>query len=520
MQDRAEKEENTLAKAREARPWWLKLVLTGTAIAYAVFFLSLSDAPFLDAPSHLARAVIMKSLWFDAQSPFQDTFSAKPFFMPYMLPDLGLILLLRIFGPALAYPVWSTLTVLALASTVWFYARQLLSTSWAIAAAALCSWYFATNYLFILGFFSFEWGLAFTFAALGALHSWRRNRGSFSGWIVLYGAACLATYGAHPACFAILLTLTGTVGLLRALRKDQSWSAFGCELLPFAVLTAYHLLLVPSHPEADLGSMASSSAFNKVGRYFGSIFLRQNYFLDLGILFLFLGIIAGALWAGKTKTEDLRDRWELLVVCGLATAGYFVLPIGLRAGWYVDERMLPFVFIPLLILALGILESSGPGSAQIAVLTGACCLLAILNFASLVLFLPGQNREVAQYREALLTIPPSQIILPVDTRRSDARTRPLRHTDSLYAVDRGGYTPYLFSEKTGGGPAGYFWDLSPIYRPDQNWYQSNSDPGWEKVIQTYDYVIVTKPWLADRIDRSGLDLYYENPVATVFRVRR
>jgi len=40
------------------------------------------------------------------------------------------------------------------------------------------------------------------------------------------------------------------------------------------------------------------------------------------------------------------------------------------------------------------------------------------------------------------------------------------------------------------------------------------------VIQTYDYVIVTKPWRAERIERGGLELYFENSAATVFRVKR
>lgn len=434
--------------------------------------------------------------------------------MPYMLPDLGLILLLRVLGIELAYPVWSTLTMLVLASAIWFYARQLLTTSWAIAAAILCSWYFATNYLFILGFFSFEWGLAAAFITLGALESWRRNKGS--RWIAIYMIACVVTYGAHTACFAILAALVGPIGFVRVLRKQQRWGRLACELLPFAILVAYHVLLVPAHPEAIRGVMASSTITNKIGRFFGSIFIRQTHFTDLPLLLLFLGIIVGALWAGKIR----RPNKELATVCGLAALGYFLLPIGMGAGWYIDERLLPFFFIPLLMLALGILESSGPSRKQISFLIMACCVVTAGNFASLARFLPAQNREVGQYREALRAIPASRIVFPVDTRRSDARTRPLLHADSLYVADRSGYTPYLFSAKTGGGPAGYFSDLSPIYRPDQNWYQTAEAPDWGKVVQSYDYVIVTKPWRPERMDLSRLALLYENPAATVFRVQR
>jgi hypothetical protein len=231
-----------------------------------------------------------------------------------------------------------------------------------------------------------------------------------------------------------------------------------------------------------------------------------------------LGIIAAALRTAKARLLDLASHWELTVICALAAIGYFLLPIGMAAGWYIDERLLPFFFIPLFILALSILETSAPEAKRIKSLIAACGLLAAGNLASLAMFLPAQNREVGQYREALRAIPAGRTILPVDTRRADGRTRPLLHADSLYAADRGGYTPYLFSAKTGGGPAGYFSDLSPIYRPDQNWYQTNTAPDWEKVTRTYDYVIVTKPWRPERIDHTRLELLYENAVATVFRV--
>jgi hypothetical protein len=96
----------------------------------------------------------------------------------------------------------------------------------------------------------------------------------------------------------------------------------------------------------------------------------------------------------------------------------------------------------------------------------------------------------------------------------------LRHAGAFYSADRNGYTPYIFSNRTGSGPSEYFSDLSSIYRPVQRWYRSNADCDWGKVTETYDYVIITKPWRRDRIDLSRLELQFENPVATVFRVRR
>ena len=129
--------------------------------------------------------------------------------------------------------------MLSLALGVSVYARQMLETSWAMVAAVFCSFYFATNYLFILGFFSFQWGVAAAFVALGALEAWRREKSHW--WIVLYVLACFVCYGAHMACFAILAGMAGATGLVRVYRKEQTPLGLVWELLPFAVLAAYRL---------------------------------------------------------------------------------------------------------------------------------------------------------------------------------------------------------------------------------------------------------------------------------------
>ena len=86
----------------------------------------------------------------------------------------------------------------------------------------------------------------------------------------------------------------------------------------------------------------------------------------------------------------------------------------------------------------------------------------------------------------------------------------MRHVGSFYAADRSGYTPYLFSQQNGGGPSAYFHDLSTIYCPDQNWYLKKEAPDWERLVATYDYLIVSKPWSAERIDWRRLELHFEN----------
>jgi hypothetical protein len=472
-----------------------------TALAYTALFLSLSSTPLTDAPNHLARSAVMNSLWFDPHSPFQGTFAVNRSFMPYVLPDLGLVATIRIAGVAHAAPIWSTLTMLALVFAVWMYARQFLETNWAMTAAALCSWYLATNYFFILGFFSFQWGVAACFVAVAALETWRRDK---KGASICYVIACVLSYGTHLASFAMLVAIVGIVGVIR----KKTWLRFGAELLPLALLAGYHILYAPKTPP---GISTHSTVADKFGHFLEAMFVRQNYVVDRTILLLFWAILLGAIWFGRRGAR----RWTLAATSGLAAAIYFILPIGFGGIYYVDERALPFFYVPLLIFALRMLETSQPDRKLLLV---ACSALAVANLASLASFLPRQNRQVAQYREALHTIPERQNVLPIYTRARDGNTYPLRHAGSFYVADRAGYIPYLFSQITGGGPSGYFSDFSPAYRPPQDWYLNQGQPDWDQVTQCYDYVVITKPWDAKRIERNRLEMLYENPAATVFRV--
>jgi hypothetical protein len=496
---------------------WMAVLLMLTALAYAGFFLFLPDPPLTDAPNHFARAVIMNSLWFDAHSPYQGIFSASRAFTPYMLPDLGFILLLRQLGAQKAYPVWSVLSMLSLAVGVCVYARQMLETSWAMAAATLCSFYFATHYLFIMGFFSFQWGLAAAFVALGALEAWRRDKSHW--WIVLYSVACFVCYGAHMACFAILAGIVGATGLARIYRKEQSFLRLVWELLPLAVLAAYQVPKVPTDP-GTASRTIGAIVRDKFGHLLEAMFVRQSFVIDRPMLLPFGVIVVIAIWFGVRRRVDLRPHWQLALVSGIGAALYFALPSGLGSVAYVDQRALPFLFIPLLMLALRIFESAEPSTRQITLIVLACALLAAINLGSLARFLPRQSQQVAEYRRAIATIPEARVVLSVDTQRRDGNTWPMRHVGSFYAADRKGYVPYLFSQQNGSGPSAYFHDLSTIYCPDQNWYLNNEMPDWERLVAAYDYVIVSRPWSPERIERSHLELYFENAAATVFRVRR
>ncbi len=428
--------------------------------------------------------------------------------MPYMLPDLGSMLAIRIFGFNLACPIWSTLTMLVLVLAVWIYARQMLTSSWAVGAAVLCGWYFATNYLFIQGFFSFQWGVAAAFLALAALEAWRRTNAR--GWMILYVAACFICYGSHLASFAMLAAIVATTGLI----KWRGWMRFGCELLPLAVLGGYQLTMLHS-----VGGMIERSTLkDKLGHFIEAFFVRQNYVMDRSILALFWCIVLVTIWFSMRRGADFRKQWELAAICGLAAVIYFALPFGLAGIVYVDERALPFFFMPLTILALRMFEDSQPAGRHVALLTTACALLAIANLGSLAWFLPAQNSELAEYREALRRIPEGKTVLPILTRQRSGNTYPLRHAGSFYAAERGGYVPYLFSQVNASGPAGYFVDLSTIYRPPQSWYLDHTEVDWRKVNEAYEYVVITKPWIEGRIDTSRLETFYENSVATVFRV--
>ncbi len=148
--------------------------LPASALSAGAFFLLLAGLllapiwlvkypPLLDYPNHLARAFVLTHLH-DPAVRFQQFYSADWGLYPYLLMDLSLIGLQRLFPVFLAGRIFLSFCVLALPLAAWFFLRQANPGENHLALWALLQ---SHNLFFLYAFLNFYLSIALCFVAVG-----------------------------------------------------------------------------------------------------------------------------------------------------------------------------------------------------------------------------------------------------------------------------------------------------------------------------------------------------------------
>jgi hypothetical protein len=98
-------------------------------------------------------------------------------------------------------------------------------------------------------------------------------------------------------------------------------------------------------------------------------------------------------------------------------------------------------------------------------------LLAVVNFAYLVLHLAKNDAWANRYREVVAAIPAGARVLPIYTAPSQMDIEPFRHVGSFVTLDRRAIIPYLFSGDR-GDLMKYFTYRTRPYMAEESWYKS------------------------------------------------
>jgi len=142
-----------------------------------------------------------------------------------------------------------------------------------------------------------------------------------------------------------------------------------------------------------------------------------------------------------------------------------------------------------------------------------------VNLASLTFHFAKDAAWLAQYRTIVAAIPEHASVLPVYTE--DIAGVPLKrlHVASFAVIDRGALIPYLFTGDR-GAPMKYFRYLHRPDAPDELWYRREWDStvNWTEIQREYPYLLVMKPFAAERI-RIKTRTLAENDAAALLATR-
>lgn len=478
--------------------WTIACAVTA---AYVIVLARFSPLPLQDLPTHIARAVVMDDLIFHGGSHFGDVYQYRFLFIPYVLGDLIFTCAVELFGPKNGTAVWTAMVVLSLPCALIFYLRMTGLAQRCRPLLFLLGLYLGTDWCFTMGFLNFRAALAMTLVTLGLVEHLRERPSA--GAFVIYAAAVLLDYTMHLSTALFLSAALGVTVLLRVHGRRTKWRIECLLAMPLIAVLLWNFGVADTYRiPSDLveNSYYWGTLHDKLWRL-DSNFLRYSPRQDvllLGMLAACLMLQTGGIARNQLTNPRLHERVALAFTF---IALYFALPLAYSDAGYVDGRALPLASVFFILACVTVAEAGSPvGRTRMAVALALATALSIVNLLGLTAVFVKNDAFFAQYRAVVAAIPLRARVLPIVTQGPQGNVGPLLHVHSFVTIDRFAVNPYEFAGDS-GSTVRYFRYIKRPYDPPADWYRRKTTPQirWESVACDYDYLLVTRPYSAERL---------------------
>ncbi len=420
--------------------------------------------PLVDYPNHLARSFVLTHLH-DPTYRFDRWYAADWGPRPYVVADLLLFALVKVFPAELAGRLLLSFALLAVPLAAWFFLRQAAPGQ---EAGALWPLLLGQHCFFLLGYLSFYIGLAVCFLTLALCLRWRACSGSFgTAWWLACSSATLL-YFTHLLSFAIAGLIIASL-LLFERRPSREWFRTVLIVFPGALMFA----LFARDSWTQRGSVVFRDFSDKLD-VLPVLVHSYSPLLDYVVLALFAVWFVAAWW--RNADFHLQKPW--LAVAGVLFVAYWLIPLGYGDGWDFDIRVLPVLFVVLVAVV-----RVGPRAKILAPLV---LLIFFLRTADMTRQFFAAQPELAGMARAMdFTAPHARVLSIVEAEDDDPVWHSFAHFSAYGVIRRAWFSPYLFDLK----------DLTPMritqdsYTLDGFWQLSYPDtPDWRAVQKDYDFV--------------------------------
>jgi hypothetical protein len=501
-----------------------RYAIAGLLLAYVIVIARSSAIGLGDTSNHLARAYVMADLIFHHGVHFGAQFEYHFQAVPYVLPDLLLAAAVEVLGPRIAVASWTVLIFMAIPAALLLYFRVNLGTKGKALLEdegalflLLCATYLSTDFFFVAGFFAFQLGFACSIVIFTLIELLRRRWSN--ALFALYCGLVVAAYLIHLSTLVFLATIVAVSGVLRLWFRASSGRHELFLFAPIVVMLAWHFGVATHYRRlTDISEdvyywgnlpdkmQRTARAFLRYGGR-PDQFLRYLYEASL------LMLIASRAWRDAFAS---RAFIESLALATAFFGMYFILPFYFKDGAWVDVRALApaTVFILLACLHLPRREPLRSFHRAPSLVVVLAFVLAIGNLAYLDRHFVDLSNWSTKYRALFAAIPRGAHLLPVAT---DPVHFKFMGPAATAVIDRQVAFPSLFSGDR-GHPMTYFRYVDPPYNPPSEWYMKGSPlVDWQQIACTYQYILVTQPFDAQRI-RVATKLIAENTSAALLAV--
>ncbi len=400
--------------------------------------------PVTDLPNHLLGAFTVVHLH-DPAYDFARHFTVNLTPRSGILGHYLMIVLLRAgISPLLTEKIYMSLILLIAPWGVWWLLVQLRGRRDG-TLIALFSLFLGYNWCFNMGFASFSLSVGLFTWGLAAWYRYRQAVWAEAiAWCpaiwagLLTALLAIAAYLAHLQGAGTLLAAAGLLSLAD-LRRPKRWLLLWLPFLPLFLFLIWITASGQSSTDAIIGTpfIVWAPLSRKLSEFASGIVLRsfsprrEEILLALPLLIYLILLERGLRYRGLT-----RWVWPAL----FAVAAFFLLPIGLWVPFYIYQRM--YLFAIWLGLPLLWIPQSKQGRL---VVTAVLLICALLYYGNTGHDYAVANVSLQQYAQAWERLPGGLTIFPFDNFRQ-GRISPGAHFWAYYIMEKGGYSPYFFSE--------------------------------------------------------------------------
>ena len=434
--------------------------------------------PLLDYPNHLARTFILTHLD-DPAYQFRGFYRADWGPYPYLSMDVIVIALQHIVPVYVAGKLYLSLCLLAVPLSVWWLLRQANPGNEGLALLGLV---LAYDVFFLMGFGVFQLGLALCFVTVGWWVRYLREP-SRNAWAIALALAT-TTYFAHLIAFGIAGFIIG-IYTIAARRRFWDVVRAGVIFLPGMVL--YRLSGIAPEKDAEIYYR------DWIEKYYDGVDVIKHSYTTTMEALVFWAVVA-CLLVAWIHNRERRIQWPWVAVLGALLAFYVALPDEIGQSWDIDLRVIPAIFVTLLLVC-------SIGRRQRIVVVLALAIFAV-RITDLTANFVAQQKELREMAAAVQHVPRNARLLPLIDEHpdDDPLVRLPNHFWAYTVIERGARPVFLFDLK-GQTPMRI---TDRIYVPQR----PIKEVDWTAVARDYDYVWIYEYFKFDaELAKIGTKVY-------------
>lgn len=407
----------------------------GLAACFLIAPLWLVASPAMpDYPAHLAGFDIIAT--YGQGQPWSKFYFLHWLFLPNLASELIVPTLAQILPLAVA-----TKLFISLAVALWVIGPGVLQYALhrQLSPLTLMGAFFAYNAPFLWGFLNFYFGIGFGFLVI-ALWVWSQDKDGTKRTAIFAGLFLLL-YIFHLFALLTVLLILGGIEISRAI-ADRAWTAKALIKRAMPILLALLPALIAFLFLRPAGSDDGELAFNIMDTLQDRFEAAIGYYFD-GPALTLTGILIG-FWLAGVLSGALRVHKLMILPLILLALGALFAPEWAMGGWGGHMR-LPAV------LGTMMFASSAPRLSEFRLRLLAAIAMAgvITSVVLLTIDWAAYDSQYTEFRQALKDVPVGARIMPVidSNALSDMSDQPYWHLAEFAIVDRGAFTPLMFTTK-------------------------------------------------------------------------